>query len=199
MIADNSNPGPAQAIPEADKQLANVLLAQFNACRAEIGARSASQSAVINLNITAIGILGGYYFGYHADPLVLLIIPLLAPMLGIIWADHAINIGNIGRFIQHRIMPMLGSILGRELPDYETSVRSFEQQKGQRLLLLISPMLLIFALLPAAALILAIAASTVRDLMFWILAGTGAVLIAIFGTYSTAILFGWIWASEPQN
>lgn len=164
----------------------------------EIGARSASQSAVINLNITAIGVLGGYYFGYHANPLVLLIIPLLAPMLGIIWADHAINIGNIGRFIQGRIMPTLSSILGRELPDYEESVRNFERQKGQRLLLLISPMLLIFALLPAAALVLAFAASTVRDLLFWTLFGTGVVLIAIFSGYSTVILFGWIWASDRQ-
>lgn len=186
-------------MPEADKQVANVLLAQFNAARAEIGARSASQSAVINLNITAIGVLGGYYFGYHADPLVLLIIPLLAPMLGIIWADHAINIGNIGRFIQGRIMPMLETILGRELPDYEDCVRSFEQQKGQRLLLLISPMLLIFALLPAAALILAIATSATRDLMFWVLAGTGGALIGIFGGYSTAILFGWIWAGQQKG
>src|SRR3954454_7012341 len=84
---------------EGDKQLITVVLAQFNACRAEILARSSTQAAVVNLNITAISILAGYYFIYHANPLVLLVIPVVAPMLGIIWADHAINIGNLGRFI----------------------------------------------------------------------------------------------------
>lgn len=182
--------------PEAEKQLVAVLLAQFNACRSEIQARSSSQALVINLNITTIGVLGGYYFGYHANPLVLLIIPLLSPMLGIIWADHAINIGNIGRFIQNQIMPLIGSTIGRDLPDYEICIRSFEHQKGRRLLLLISPMLLIFALLPAAALVLAFVESATRDTSFWVLAVAGATLILIFGGYSTSILFGWIWNSD---
>jgi hypothetical protein len=181
---------------EADKQLITVLLAQFNACRAEIQARSSNQAAIINLNITAIGIIAGYYFVYHANPLVLLIIPLLSPMLGIIWADHAINIGNLGRFIQGRLMPLLSATLKRDLPDYEVWIRTFEQQRGRRLLLLIAPMLLIFAVLPTAALILACAAAPARDILFWVLVGTGATLILIFGGYSTSILFGWIWDGD---
>lgn len=187
---------PSAGMSDADKQLITVLVAQFNACRAEIQARSASQALVVNLNITAIGVLSGYYFGYDANPLVLLIIPLLSPMLGIIWSDHAINIGNIGRFIQHNIMPILRTTLGRDVPDYEFTIRSFEKQKGQRLLLLIAPMLLIFAVLPIAALGLAFVDSSVHDLLFWVLAGAGAILVLIFGGYATSILFGWIWSTD---
>src|SRR5438067_1023895 len=120
----------APGTPEGDKQLIAVLLAQFNACRAEIQARSSTQAALDTLNITATGIIGGYYFSAtsRASELVLLVIPLLCPMLGIIWADHAINIGKIGRFIQDALMPRLREVLRYELPDYELWVRAFEQQ-----------------------------------------------------------------------
>jgi hypothetical protein len=182
--------------PETDKQLITVLLAQFDACRTEIQARSSTQATLINLNITAIGIIAGYYFEYHASPIVLLVIPLLSPMLGIIWADHAINIGNLGRFIQRRLMPLLSATLKHDLPDYEVSIRTFEQRKGRRLLLLITPMLLLFAVLPAGALILAWAVTPTRDILFMLLAGTGAALVLIFGGYSTSILFGWIWDDD---
>lgn len=184
---------------EGDKQLIAALLAQFNACRAEIQARSATQAAVLNLNITAIGVLGGYYFAYHANPLVLLIIPLLSPMLGIIWADHAINIGNIGRFIQYRLMPLLSTTLKRDLPDYEVWIRTFEQKKGRRLLLLIAPTVLLFAVLPAAALILACVVAVTRDMLFWGLVGIGGILILIFGGFSVSLLFGSIWSDDADT
>ena len=184
--------GP-DATLEGDKQLITVLLAQFNACRAEIQARSTNQATIINLNITAIGLIAGYYFGYHANPIVMLVIPILSPMLGILWADHAINIGNIGRFIQHRLMPLLSATLKRQLPDYEISIREFEQRLGSRLLLLIAPMVLLFAILPIAALILAWVVTPARDLLFYFLVATGAILVLIFGGYSTSLLFGWIW------
>src|SRR5262249_4052830 len=159
---------------EADKQLITVLLAQFNACRAEIQARSSSQAAIVNLNITAIGVVSGFYFGYHADPRVLLVIPFLSPMLGIIWADHAINIGNIGRFIQNRLMPALSGTLKCGLPDYEVAIRAFEQKNGPRLLLLVAPMLLIFTILPAGALIFACVQAQGRHFLFWAAAALGA-------------------------
>jgi hypothetical protein len=193
-----TDPISPPGMSEADKQLIAVVLAQFNAARAEIQARSANQAVVINLNITAIGVIAGYYFGYHANPIVLLVIPVLSPMLGIIWADHAINIGNIGRFIQGHLMPLISATLKRDLPDYEISVREFERRKGRRLLLLVAPMLLIFAVLPAAALILAWIAAPMRDWLFYFMAGMGAALVLVFGGYSTSILFGWIW-NEDSN
>lgn len=199
MADSDADPILKPGTVEADKQLITVVLAQFNACRTEIQARSSNQAAVINLNITAISILAGYYFVYHANPLVLLVIPLVSPMLGIIWADHAINIGNLGRFIQYRLMPLLSATLKRELPDYESFIRHFEQQKGRRLVLLLAPMLLLFALLPAAALFLAWAVTTVRDPLFWALFSIGAALILIFGSYSTSILFGWTWGDDEPR
>jgi hypothetical protein len=185
------------ALTERDKQLIAVLLAQFNACRNEIQARSAIQAALLNLNIIATGALAGYYFANHADPLILLIIPLLSPMLGIIWADHAINIGNIGRFIQNSLMPRLSGALDYALPDYEVSVRAFEGQSGLRLMLLISPMLLLFAGIPVFALLLAYSAVADHGDLFWALSAIGALLILIFGGYALAILFGWIWRTDP--
>lgn len=193
-----SSPEPtlSQSTLEADKQLIGILLAQFDACRSEIQARSSNQAAILNLNITATGVIAGYYFASNASPLVLLMIPLLSPMLGIIWSDHAINIGYLGRFIQHSIMPLLRATLKRDLPDYEMWIRNFERDRGKRLLLLISPMLLLFAILPASSLVLAWTVSLDRDALFYVLAATGAVLILIFGGYSMSLLFGWIWTKD---
>jgi hypothetical protein len=199
MADSETDPILKPGTAEADKQLITVLLAQFNACRAEILARSSSQAAVVNLNVTAISILAGYYFIYHANPLVLLVIPLVSPMLGIIWADHAINIGNLGRFIQYRLMPLLSATLKSDLPDYEVFIRHFEQQRGRRLLLLVAPLLLLFALLPAGTLFLAWTVTSVRDILFWTLFSIGGALILIFGGYSTSILFGWTWGDDKSR
>jgi hypothetical protein len=181
---------------EGEKQLIGVLLAQFNACRGEILARSASQATLMGLNISAVGVIAGFYFSAHADPRLLLVIPLLSPMLGIIWQDHAINIGNIGRFIQQSIMPRLKATLKTDLPDYEVTIREFERLQGRRLILLVAPTVLMFAILPLGALIVAFNAIVARDLVFWAMVTAGSVLILIFGSFSISIQFGWIWASH---
>lgn len=181
---------------EGEKQLISVLLAQFNACRAEILARSASQATLTGLNISAVGVIAGFYFSAHADPRLLLVIPLLSPMLGIIWQDHAINIGNIGRFIQLSIIPRLKATLKTDLPDYEVTIREFERLQGRRLILLVAPTVLMFAILPLGALIVAFNAVAVRDLVFWVMLTAGSILILIFGGFAISIQFGWIWASH---
>lgn len=184
---------------EGQKQYIAVLLAQFNACRAEIQARSTTQATIINLNITAVAAIAGYYFGYHANPAVLLVIPILSPMLGIIWADHAINIANIGRFIQRRLMPDLSATLKQQVPDYEVLIRAFEQRLGWRFLLLTAPTVLLFAILPAAALLLAWLAAPARDLVFYLLAATGTLLVIGFGALSVLILTGSIWYDSADQ
>jgi len=195
---DDLNQAAAPGMAEVDKQMITVLLAQFDACRSEIQARSATQATLFNLNLTAAGVIAGYYFSQkHTNPLVLLIIPLVSPMLGIIWADHAINIGNIGRFIQHQLMPRLSNILKSQLPDYEDWIRRFESRMGTRALLLISPMLLLFVILPASALAFAGMVIPTKDATFYTLGGLGAVLILIFGGYAISILLGWVWLFDP--
>src|SRR5438270_286240 len=108
-LMSDSETSLAPGTPEGDKQLVAVLLAQFNTYRTEIQARWAQQATLDNLNITAIGIIAGYYFSasQHASELVLLVIPILSPLLGIIWCDHAINIGKLGRFLEKEIIPAL--------------------------------------------------------------------------------------------
>jgi hypothetical protein len=176
---------------EGDKQIVAVLLAQFNACRTEIQARSGYQAAVDSLNITAAGIIGGYYFAYSSNR-VLLIIPLLSPMLGIIWADHSINIENLGLFIEWKLMPRLEVILKYKLSDYETRARPFETRLWRRFFLLIAPRLLLYAILPAAALILACVVAPVRDAVFWALVAIGITLILIFCGCAARIQFSGI-------
>jgi hypothetical protein len=180
-------------LSEADKLAVSALLALFDACRAEILARSSSQAGLIALNITATGAVAGYYFSNHVNALILLIIPILSPMLGIMWTDHAINIGNIGRFIQDHIIPRLQEMTRSRLPNYELVIREFEQRRAQRLALLTAPQALLFAILPAGALALAWAVTPKPDALFYTLAGLGIASILIFGGYSLAIQYSWVW------
>ena len=94
-------------ISDVQKQVATILLAQFAALRAEIQNRSAFQTTIVSINVTAIGVISGFYFTQHGDPRVLFVIPILSPILGMMYVDQDANIGNIGRFIQNSIVPNL--------------------------------------------------------------------------------------------
>jgi hypothetical protein len=146
--------------------------------------------------------LAGLYFAQKADAQVLLLIPLLSPTLGIMWVNHAIGIGNIGRFVQDKIMPRLSKTLrSDDLPDYEKLVRDHDKRKGAVFLRRYAPVLLIFALLPAGALVIALLVPGDKDWKFWALTVLGAILIIIFGGFVMSMLFGWAWKnhSHKQN
>src|SRR4051794_13754639 len=100
---------------------ASVLLAQFNTLRGEITTRSTAQATLLTANITAIGVVGGLVFSDKGTGIdVLLIVPILSPVLGMLWIDHAISIACIGTFLQHTVMPELAKVAGvSKLPDYE--------------------------------------------------------------------------------
>lgn len=179
---------------KGQEKLVDVLLAQFNACRAEIQARSAGQAALVNLNISALGVIAGFYFAYKGDARLLFVIPLLSPILGILWADHAIIIGYLGRFIQRRVMPRLSDTLEeQDLPDFETWIRAFERKTVRRFVLMGAPYLMMFAVLPLGALVLACRVVTQHDLLYWALACLGGSLVLLFGIYFAAVLDGRIW------
>jgi len=194
-LMSDSETSLAPGTPEGDKQLVAVLLAQFNTYRTEIQARSAQQATLDNLNITAIGIIAGYYFSasQHASELVLLVIPILSPLLGIIWCDHAINIGKLGRFLEKEIIPALDKRLNYPVPDYEKSVREFEKELWPRFVLLIAPRLVLYGILPVMAIIVAYNAAVMHGPLFWGLAAIGAAVILLFGGYAASILFSDIW------
>jgi drug/metabolite transporter (DMT)-like permease len=170
-------------ISDAQKQVATILLSQFAALKTEIQNRSSFQTTIVSINVTAIGVISGFYFAQHADPRVLFVIPILSPILGMMYVDQDANIGNIGRFIQNSIFPQLARATGAtSLPDYETFVRDFERRGRYRVVLFGIPILFMFALLPLGALILPFLPGmhTPRHPTLWALAGPGAVLLLGF-------------------
>jgi hypothetical protein len=144
--------------PEYAATHATIVLALYNSLREEIKTRSTSQAGLVTLNVTAIGVLGGVFFG-KADntPEILLLIPMVSSVLGMLWTDHAINIANLGHFIQTDVkLELMKSIDLPSIPDYEVSIRRMEKRAGLRLFVLGVPILLIFAGIPLAAMLYAL-------------------------------------------
>ena len=170
-------------ISDAQKQVATILLAQFTALRAEIQNRSTFQTTIVSINVTAIGVISGFYFAQHGDPRVLFVLPILSPILGMMYVDQDANIGNIGRFIQNSIVPELARATGvTRLPDYEVFVRDFERRGRYRVVLFGIPILFMFALVPLGALILPFlhGMHTLRHPTLLAFAGPGVVLLFAF-------------------
>jgi hypothetical protein len=137
----------------------------------------------VSLNITAIGLIAGFYFAQHADPRILFVIPIISPIFGMMYIDHAANIANIGRFIQHEVMPELARAAGVDrLPDYEIFVREFEKRGSFRFFVFGTPILFIFAILPLAALVLPFLPGmhTSRHPSLWAPAGLDGLLLVAF-------------------
>jgi hypothetical protein len=174
---------PAGTLSDVEKQVATALLAQFTALRAEIQNRSTIQASIVSLNITAIGVIAGFVFAQHADPRVMFVIPILSPILGMVYIDHHVNIGNIGRFIRELLMPALSKATrASELPDYEMAVRKFEGRAIFRLFVFGNPILFMFGVLPLLALILPFLPGmhTPRHPTLWAPAALGIVLLLSF-------------------
>lgn len=119
----------------ADHSTALVIaLEEFKALREEIGNRSSAQHTLINLNITAVGTIGGLVIAYHGSPLVLLIVPLLSSALGLLFVDHAYNISRIGWYIGDKLWSFLRQMPGSDkIPTYEEEVAAYEQRKIARI------------------------------------------------------------------
>jgi hypothetical protein len=182
---DKSQPGagPTAAASNSTAVRVEVLLAEFNSLKTEIQSRSDRQNSVIALNLTVIGAIAGLFYSRASDPKVFFVIPVLCPMLGMIYIDHVINIGHIGRFIQNVIKPQLAHTVSlKDLPDYEVYVRTLESRRVLRIFVLGIPILLMFAGVPLAALVLPflVAKPPARDIIFAGPAVLGATFIAIF-------------------
>ena len=72
-------------LPDTRKEQFQALYEEFKALRAEIAQRSTAQVTIIQLNVTAIGIVLGAALSKIPDPdgRILFIIPILSPMLGL--------------------------------------------------------------------------------------------------------------------
>ena len=144
--------------PEYASTHATIVIAMFNSLREEIKTRSTAQAGLVTLNVTAIGVLGGVFFGKAENtPEILLLIPMVSSVLGMLWMDHAISIANQGDFIEKVVMPeLMKSIDLPVIPDYEVRIRGMEKRVGLRRFVLGAPILLIFLGIPFVALLYAV-------------------------------------------
>jgi hypothetical protein len=74
-----------------------------------------------------IGVIAGLYFSSQIrDARIFFLIPLVCSIFGLMYTDHALNIGKLARFIRWQVKPRLVEALGLdELVDYEVYVNNY--------------------------------------------------------------------------
>lgn len=168
-------------MPGNDDQAAllNIVLAEFNALRGEIRDRASAAYMLLNLNITATAAVAGFVLSDKADPLLLLVLPLLSPALGMLFVDHSYNITNLGNYINIQLRPLAISVAGdSRLLGYEEFVDQYERNKLLRFLPLGFPLMLLFAGFPCAALVFS--ASDVEHVWTWALWTAGVLMVVAY-------------------
>jgi hypothetical protein len=134
----------------ASEQMA-ALLEQFRSTKAEIAQRSAAQLSLIQLNLTVIGLVTGSIF-VQQDVRILFVIPVICPIIGMMYLDHATSISHLGRFVQSKVWKEICSVAGAQMPDFEAYARRLELRRIERILLLGLPIIFMFAIIPGVAL-----------------------------------------------
>lgn len=125
----------------------------------------------MGLNATVSSAVAGFVLARQADPLLLLLLPLLCPSLGLLLIDHATNIGNIGQYIDTQLKPMIQEAAGESrLLAYEEWVDRYEQQPLRRLLPFGIPLVLLFNVVPVGALLFTVTRLTTPwSWVLWVL------------------------------
>ncbi|HXM23621.1 MAG TPA: hypothetical protein VN948_20355 [Terriglobales bacterium] len=158
-----------------------IALAEFAALRDEIANRSSGQNTLLNLNLTAIGGIGGVVLSGKAHLLLLLLLPILSPALGLLYFDHAINIKNIGNYIRDCLKKTLVTAAGDvELMRYEEIVSQYERRRILRFLPFGLPLFLTFAAVPIACLAATFWAVDIRGGWIWGLWATGLIMTVAY-------------------
>lgn len=155
-----------------------VSLAEFGKLRDEIAGRSGSAWTLLGLNATVSSAVAGFVLGRQANPMLLLLLPVLTPALGLLVIDHATNIGNIGQYINTVLKPLLQDAAGeRRLLCYEEWVDQYEEQPIRRLLPFGIPLVLLFNVVPVGSLIYT--ATHIPNAWMWVLWSLGAVMTVV--------------------
>lgn len=133
----------------------NVVLTEFKALRDEINQRATYCHTLITINIAASGTLAGIVIANPQQVELLLLLPLLNPVLGLLWIDHSYAIRNMGDYINNELKPAVRQVAARdpELLRWETYLDEHERtNKLLRFLPLGAPILAIFGAVPLMAL-----------------------------------------------
>jgi hypothetical protein len=150
---NNSQSEPSR---EDKSVIMSALLAEFNAVRAEIIFRATSQATLMQLNITAAGTVAVFALADEARALTMIIIPILSPILGILWLDHDATIIKLGRFIKSGLKSAYSRVVtGFNFPDNESYVESADALPATQLAILNFTIAVFatFGVLPLAALL----------------------------------------------
>jgi hypothetical protein len=183
------------AADEDPESLQRIALAEFSALRNEIGSRSTAQHTLINLSITAIGAVVGFALAQKGNLSLLLLLPILSPSLGMLYLDHALNIMNIGNYINTQLKPIL------RLMRYEEVVRSYEQRRLLRVLPYGLPIFIIFAGAPIGSLTVTfpILQETTETGM-WMLWSIGLILVLVYLSFWLYFMVLPYWSqSNPRE
>ncbi len=163
-----------------------VVMDEFKALRDEINQRATYCHTLININIVASTALVGVVLSYPNRVELLLILPILSPILGLLWIDHSYAIRNIGDYINEKLQPAVVDALkgGNDLLRWEGYLDEHErtQKKLLRVLPLGIPILVVFGAVPLLALI-----QSIRRIEFQVSA-----VLWVSGLLLT-VAFLWLW------
>lgn len=173
------NEQPKAAGPMAENSTVDVALAEFTALRNEIAGRAGWAWTLFNLNMTASAAIAGFVLSDKADPLLLLLIPLISSCLGMLFIDHSLNIRNIGHYIDSEVRPIIIQKTDNDkLLAYEHFVGRHEQEKFLRFIPLAIPVCSWFAILPSASIIYLL--KVVNTGLAWSLWAIGLLSVLVF-------------------
>lgn len=96
----------------------DAALAEFNALRAEICTRMSTVSTLVGVGFTALGAILALVVKDHGDQRLLLLVPLLAFVVNVLWAIENRQVGFIGRYIRTSLWPYLAGT-DHALPSWE--------------------------------------------------------------------------------
>lgn len=175
---DRPSPEAAGAPPAPQPAtVVSVALAEFGKLRDEIAGRSTTLWTLLGLNATVSSAVAGFVLAQNADPLLVLLLPLLTPALGLLVLDHATNIGNIGEYINTVIKPVVQEAASEpRLLCYEEWVDQWETRPVRRVLAFGLPLVLLFNVVPVYSLLYTI--PHLRNGTLWALWATGLTMTA---------------------
>jgi hypothetical protein len=146
---------PASGAVQENAKVMDVALSEFKALRDEIGSRATSSHTLININVVVSGVVGGLVVNNPGRIELLLLLPIISPVLGLLWLDHAHNIRNIGDYINFTLRPLIAGSVGpggEDVLAWEEHVDRYERRAFLRFVPLGVPVLVLFAGVPLASL-----------------------------------------------
>lgn len=157
-------------------RIVQITLAEYSALRREIQNRSAHAWTLVSINVTVTAAVLGFVISDGADPRLLLVLPLIAPSLGMLFIDHAYNIRNLGSYIGKRIRPLIiQTTNSTDLLRYEDEIDKYEENRFLRLVPFGLPLTVLFTVVPMAGLIFVI--PSLDAAWSWIVWSFGLVLV----------------------